>query len=53
MACKSNSENAINNGTARRGDENGQNRAQINTKLFRPSLEVPHVDEDTPEVRGD
>ena len=26
-------------GIARRGDENGQHRAQINTKIFRSSLD--------------
>ena len=35
-------------GIATRGDENEQNRSQVNTKLFRSSLELPHENEDTP-----
>ena len=32
-------------GIARRGDENGRDRARISTKIFFLSLEVPHVNE--------
>ena len=40
-------------GIARRGDENGRNRAQTHTKLPRSSLGVPHANGDTPVVRDD
>ena len=29
-----------------------QNRSQVNTKLFRSSLELPHENEDTPVVQS-
>ena len=38
---------------ATRSDENEQNRSQVNMKLFRSSLDLPHEDEDTPVVRSD
>ena len=34
-------------------DENKENRAQVNTKLFRSSPEVPQQTEDKPVARGD
>ena len=38
---------------ATRSDENEQNCSQVNTKLFRLSLDLPHKHEDTPVVRSD
>ena len=40
-------------GVAARSDENKRNSSQVNTKLFRLSLDVPHKNEDTPVVRSD
>ena len=40
-------------GIASCSDENDQNHARLVTKLFRPSPDVPHEDEDTPVVRID
>ena len=34
-------------GIATRSDENEQNRSQVNTKLFRSSLDLAHKSEDT------
>ena len=40
-------------GIARRGDENGRNRAQTHTKLPRSSLGVPRANEDAAVVQKD
>ena len=40
-------------GLATRSDENKQNSSQVNTKLFRSLLDLPHKHEDTPVVRSD
>ena len=44
---------SIRKGIARRSDENERNRVQINTKLPRSSLDVPHANKHTPVARGD
>ena len=43
----------VTKGIATRSDENGQNRSQINMKLFRSSLDLPHKHQGTPVVRSD
>ena len=35
-------------GVATRSDENERNRSQVNTRLFRSSLDLPHDSEDMP-----
>ena len=40
-------------GVASHSDENEQSCSQVNTKLFRSSLGVPHENEDTPVVLSD
>ena len=36
-----------------RSDENKQNRSQVNTQIFRSSLDLRHKHDDTPVVRSD
>ena len=38
-------------GVDTRSDENEQNRSQVNTKLFRSSLDLSHKNEGTPSTK--
>ena len=45
---KNNANKKTHKGNATRSDENKQNRAKVNTELFRPSLDVSHKNDGTP-----